>query len=668
MNRSCFERIEDDMLSDHQRRISFNGEPADHFRIVRAPTSVREFTTVIRTNSRVVIWMDDERVFISNKFIGLRDWAKSLFYLQINRLRFRLAGQSDHEVAQVAAFLCTLKYLQRDRYISMKDPTVANLFDFNVFTAKQIASLLRRPLQLFHVNVPKELSIKLASQPYPINMMLSDCSFADDGEAFLAALEKRKTSFGTLILNGCSLMGFRFLRRLNQVTTLELLQIISYKATVGPEDLLPFASKAKKVEFEVGIPGHSCFDKSFTIVPKRFILKIMNHPTRFVSNFLRAAANLTEMGLVMQHAPSEQIWHDLVAAVGDNQNLKELELGILDRCWMLKWEDFMLVIGRHQGLCKLKLHSKYEPPSVEDLKLVDSLVSMLQSNRNNIDVDFVGHQKDVWTTRLKESLRRNRYYQGSKSLSKEGKRYSAALLRTAIMECTHNDAQRTSSLLSDNVSALCMLLEWINTHSEVRSTSTPETKPTEERVSVRQRTDSTSLDVDLVTACIHKAIGEALEKQKEDIIEALTQENNEESTCATTESEPSEEREPKRQRLDTAELDVELITACIQKDLEETMEKQKEDIIEALTQENDKLFEDIRKSNQDNTSVSQFLHYSAAQNRADCRVISQNLEQRMADLQTEMTHLKRCLVKCKHSNNDMSSCRNEAPTSSCTIS
>lgn len=463
MNVSCFEQIEGDALTAQQRRVIIHGNAANHFRMIRSPTCVRELIAFLQTNKRSVLWINGESAWISEESsFRLYDSAEtSRLYLSINNHRFCLSGQSDYQVAQVAAFIWTLDNSNTDDYIYIHGPTTGNkLFDFNVLSSEPIlSSLLTKRVALLGVNVPAELAMKLALQPQPIHLMLYDSSFADNGEAFLEALGKRRTPFGSLILNGCTSMKSAFLSRLYKAGMLEFLRVVSYDKVTGNANLLPFASRAKKVEFEVVIPGDEWNAiKSVTIVPERFILKMTRDMPGLASLFLRATANLTEMGLVMKYAPSEQTWCDLIAAVDCNQNLKELELGELDRDYLSRWGDLIGVIGRHPRLCKLKLHCKCEPPSEEDLKLVDGLVSMLQCNRNIINVNFVGQHQDVWMSPLKECLRFNRFFRGSDALTRETELERMRLLGMTMVERTRHDARNTALLLANNTDALCMLL------------------------------------------------------------------------------------------------------------------------------------------------------------------------------------------------------------------
>lgn len=272
-------------------------------------------------------------------------------------------------------------------------------------------------------------------------------------------LERRSTSFGNLTLEqNTALFEQGAPCRLFQIETLGSLGV--HHCLRPSNGFSPFPLKAKCVEIVIrGDEWRSI--KSVTIVPKRLVLKIYGDACRFASVSLRATSNLTEMGPVFIPIGSlkDQTLQDLIAAVDQNQNLEELELGYLHVRWLPFWEDLLCVISRHQRLYKLKLHVTAECTRSLLLMndLFDGMESMVKQQHKITRVEIVGGYGDIRMRRLKSHLQFNSFYQGSMALTRHRELDRLVLLGIAIMECVSNDARRTALLLSHNVDALCTI-------------------------------------------------------------------------------------------------------------------------------------------------------------------------------------------------------------------
>lgn len=498
------------LTKQHKQIRQDDGSPAIHLRMIRSPACVQDLIEFLNTHHYTLVWIE-RNACIANG-IGSRKLPKHCLSLWINDHHFSLHGQSDQDVGKLAAFLWTLpdrncessSSTLRIQATATTELTVGNALLLLLFTTEQMNALLMkkrnssRKIEFRGMTFSEEQSVILASQPHQVHLLLDNCIFMDGGRAFVDTLEKRETSFGNLMLQ--RMISFHqepprqfnqdIQRRLFQVTALEHLRIHNCDLKPGNNDLLPFASNAEWVEYNMAVPRNEWVSlKSITIVPKRFVLIMNKDLFGFSSVFLQATSNLTEMGLVIEIKPTKQTLDDLLVAVDRNQNLKELEIGCIDRHWLPRWKDLMCIIGRHQGLCKLKLHSKQSDPTKREVaRFINGLSSMLQQNHNIVNVEFIGRYEEGHqpTLPLEELLRFNRFFQGSKALARENELVRMSLLGRAMIDA-HDVTWKTAVLLSEHVDALCMLLRQTGSASSmVDSSSDIIDTPTVESESVAE--------------------------------------------------------------------------------------------------------------------------------------------------------------------------------------
>lgn len=484
MHSLCFQRIPNDMLSEEQRAIvlKYSSSANHHFGMIHQPPTLHVLIAFLRAKERPVLWIQQQQngwsssCCVSNESFPLDhgSTAKSRLVLSMQNYKFCLTGTSDENVAQLAAMLWSLPQADTDELscVHIHGPSYNSRmasFDYNALgDASILPSLLsQRKVTFMNVQVPNYLAFQLASQPRSVDLTLFDSTFVDDGTSFLQALSQRRrdtvsSSFGTLTLNGCSAMPTSFLRQLHQMSDIEWLRIITYDRTARTRNRLSFASNASKVEYEMVVLGHDwkCID-SITLVPKRFILKMTRDEYEFTSVYLQATTSLVEMGLITRYGLTKETQLDLMAAVDRNQSLRVLEFGPVEGISLLaEWQDLMKVLGRHTCLCKLTLHCHcYHECMIDvDEKLrIDSLVYMVKTNRNIIEIDVVSVRKQLWMNGLKSILHFNRVFQGSRSIKHKSESERIQLLGRAILE-SEDDPQMLALLLSDHMDVICMLL------------------------------------------------------------------------------------------------------------------------------------------------------------------------------------------------------------------
>lgn len=462
-----FQRIPDHELTKNQRQFAKRKESFPiHLRMNRSPSCLQDVLHAMDQNT--ILW--GVKGFLTLAESGFSD-SSSCSSLRVGRVggvRFVLNGPSDKVVAQMASFLWSLEDREEGSDFIVINYGIRNVFDFTVVTAQQLASLFQknpgRKTHLHRLVINAKQSSVLASQPHTIDLRLADCVFQAGEQTFLDVLERRKLPFGSLRLPG----GYPFQpdsqRRLFEIPTLGFLSICP--AALESKDLLllPFASKVDKLKY--------CLDEmddqwrrieSVTIVPKKCVLKVQCNCYAFPSVFLRATGNLTELGLIYSCAsPTKQELADLATAVDLNQSLQVLEIGDLDRFWVPGWQNLMDVLGRHRGLCTLKMKVSMDAVKPHRFaKLFNGLLWMLKQN-HRIDVHVVSPSKEtarIWNHSLSEILALNRFLRGSKSLTRESERDRSALLGSALMKHLGHDTRRTAALLTDNIDAICVLLQ-----------------------------------------------------------------------------------------------------------------------------------------------------------------------------------------------------------------
>jgi hypothetical protein len=418
-------------------------------------------------DKKTILWGHEGSITLADSDL-IDDSCSSLRVGRVGGVRFVLYGSSDQVVAQIASFLWRLHDHEDGSDFIVINYGFRNMFDFSVVTPQQLASLFennpRRKTHLHRLSLnPKQASV-LASQPFKIDLRLADCVFPAGDQTFLDGLERRTSPFGNLRLPADNPFAPGTQRRLFEMPTLDFLSICPAALERKNMLLSPFSSKVEKLKF--------CLDetddqwrhvKSVTIVPKKCVLKVQCKCYGFPSVFLQATGHLSELGLIYScSTPSKPELADLATAVDANQNLRVLEIGILDRHWVSSWPNLMAVLARHKRLSTLKLKVSIDATRTHRFaKLCRGLLWMLQQNYR-VDVIIVSPSKGVniiWQEALRERLTLNRFLRGCKALTREVELNRTALLGSALMEYMGHDTRRTAALLADNIDAICILLQ-----------------------------------------------------------------------------------------------------------------------------------------------------------------------------------------------------------------
>ncbi|GAX23332.1 hypothetical protein FisN_27Lh106 [Fistulifera solaris] len=451
--------------------------------MIRPPNTLQELIFFFHIHTHSILWLQQPEdsthwsscISQESFRLGAAGATRSRVDVSIRNHRFCLTGRSDQDVAQSVALLGSLPGELGNETLYLHSPNSihypSNGFDFDwnaIASPLTLKSLLHgnRRLAFLHVQLPEQLAVQLASQSSPVDLMLYDSSFTDDGNSFLQALRQRNTPFGTLTLNGCSSLKTTFLQPLYQLKHWEALRIVTYARTACTNNLLPFAADAEKVEYEMVVLGDEWKEiDSITIVPRRFVLKLTKDCFGFPSVFLRASTQLIELGIVTTYAMTEETQLHLIQAVQRNPVLETLELGPVEWHWSLSlWQVLMDAIRCHDTLTRLKLYfrSSFDGGNqvFDDWRRIDVLVSMIKMNRNLINVNVVSEQREEWMDDLEKLIQFNRFCQGSRWIARENEHHRICLLCRAMMEVLHEDDRKSLSLLLlDHLDVICVLLQ-----------------------------------------------------------------------------------------------------------------------------------------------------------------------------------------------------------------
>ena len=162
-----------------------------------------------------------------------------------------IVGDEKEKVAETAAYYWNLKDTQCTNQSTLEVVCLGKDCSFADFTCEQLAQLFdsnpSRHVTCMDAEITAEQSVVVASKPRNIDLELSHgCYFTDGGTAFVEALQKRTSTFGTLRLGdkaSCRdpvcLRGLHQngnLKRLLEISNLRELKVNAFPYT----DLIPF--------------------------------------------------------------------------------------------------------------------------------------------------------------------------------------------------------------------------------------------------------------------------------------------------------------------------------------------------------------------------------------------------------------------------------------------
>lgn len=451
-------------------------------------------------------------------------------------------GKTDAAIAETATFFWSLPFKMNSKedlslfIITENDYFYGNeglQFDFAVLQAEQLAQAMdsnpARRLEIRTGTWNAEQSSVLATRPYPIYFTIGnnhhqfgerkDFSFQDDGTAFLDALEKRQSSFGSINL---TTMGSAFSSaNLRRLLHLEYkLDKLAMSSLYGEDILLPFSAKVNVLSYKnVKAVYMEQYVKpidldSLTIVANdvnvTINLDLVTDWTWLLSSFLNRVAMLGQLRRFRIAAfwdeyfpedsdasddtsddsdeepcdPELQLDVDDVVPVAEaltrvivgNPNLTHLTLGN-DGNGFLDWSPHIKGIFRalEGHACIRTLVLEGNAPTIN---IYPWMARLLKRNRFITVLDCSG-DKISNGSRINRLNSLNHFYRGSASLLNESSSLRRQLVTSALMQDAARNVPQIALLLSDHADILCEYLISVNLDEVALMQETPTTVPSD---------------------------------------------------------------------------------------------------------------------------------------------------------------------------------------------
>ncbi|GAX18837.1 hypothetical protein FisN_26Hu139 [Fistulifera solaris] len=405
-----------------------------HYKLLRRPVNLQEFNPY----GRLVIWRENGTltyvVPAGDTFVPdpIDDTDGLIIEFGDNNPSLHIIGKTEDAIVETALF--ELAHASR---VSLKD-----------------------------LSLRAEQSTILASKPYPIDLTVTHCFFGDDGTAFVDALEKRKSSFGSLTIENNVPISHVNFERLLQVEALDHLGLpILDDAKL---DLTVFSAKMKSLACSFYVPdldatSLTCDLQSCNIVAENLALYfehdwMTSFPTDILLVFFRHLETLghfKELGFSFNSGGyPEGVVQQLIRMALANRDLEVLDLSGGFANWDPHLETLLKGLKDHASLRTFKVSVSKD--SVGPFYLY--LRKLLSHNRFIAVMDGDGR---VHTDKgvINEIYALNRCYRGSKALVLESPNERISLVTTALVESGHLSLQRSALLLADHTDVLLELIK-----------------------------------------------------------------------------------------------------------------------------------------------------------------------------------------------------------------
>ncbi|GAX17702.1 hypothetical protein FisN_10Lu421 [Fistulifera solaris] len=493
-NELFLKRIPERELSSRQKELRKQFFGDDYicpylYQWLRKPTHFEDIDW--EEYDEIMIWCENETFFLL-WYDALYKTRPATFSIINESERFVLNcfihGESHTAIADTTTFFLSLKYrtntitsLRVNSYII--DDEEGSILDFSSLSPEQLARILdanpSRHLELQTGSWSIEQSTILATRPYPLILKIVRCSgfaFQDDGVAFVSALGRRHTPFGSLDIE-CNTDGLPFCR--HSLQRLFKLENMFDKLTLCELDeesaLLPLSAKVKALDYRMDEKYFqlNSFDSLF-IAPMDLDLRIvMNDESDWTILLISLLNRVAELGHFAKLGIS--IWkrgqhefehlktkkHHLVAdalvnAIAANPRLSCLDLsgtsfppdlGPYLRNVFQAMED-------HSSLCLFKIETY---PRTADPNY--SWLERLLSRNRNMIVLSSWNQKFTNGASIDKMYALNHFFRGSADLIIEHPLSRSSLIGTTLVESASTNFQYIALLLSDHTD---VLLEWID--------------------------------------------------------------------------------------------------------------------------------------------------------------------------------------------------------------
>ncbi|GAX27733.1 hypothetical protein FisN_13Hu168 [Fistulifera solaris] len=432
-------------LCDHEQLAHFGHVNAPTYQLLRNPTSLIEFD---RYKHEMAIWMDNGTLVYVVPHGGRV--GRGFVILSVCGYSFSvvITGTSDHAIVDTAIF-----------FISLHE-TAAHVDDSDV----SIDAYATPDVEFYNLTLTAQQSDFLASGSLPIGVVFSSCEFEDGGTAYVSALEKRKSSFGSLSLNVNVPFDDDNLMRLAQV---DMLETLFTECWPGDLAFLPFSAKAGFLEYDIPVSALEAGDLgSVDILTKKLCIVVSEYdgqrfPSKPVLSLLRRIADwgqFVELQLRFNFyekymAIPDCVVQGIISAVIANRGLKILDLFTYDGDleWGPHLSTLLYSLREHSGLSTLKVSAH----NLNRDSFYYEVRQLLSHNRNIKVIDSSGKVFSDGSS-IDELYSFNEFYRGSANLSSnpppESDRLS--LVATALVKRASSDFRHTALLLSNHSDVL----------------------------------------------------------------------------------------------------------------------------------------------------------------------------------------------------------------------
>ncbi len=449
------------------------------FTLLRTPKNLQELN---QYNHRIAVWRDNETLTYVVPH-GVDAWParveRSLvFHFDNKGPQLYIAGKTDEAIAESAAFF--LKLVQpTDKCCSLTAYSSGNIFDLSVAGSQCFVQFFEAcssssAIDFQDIALSAEQSAVIAARPRAASTALFDCTFEDQGTAFLSALETRQSSFGSLKFPCTNALNENNLQRLFQIDTIQRLEL---SLTEVSDEITRQFLAAKSISLDFCLCAASLetvLTGDIDIVAEKLLITFVDFAQQDsrlfaaepVIAFLRRLADLRhlkELHISFKTWETvdlpEGIVKELIRVVLANDSLE-----ILDYCtdeggldWDCHISTLLTGLRDHRGLRIVKLDV-----NDENLAFGPGLTILRQFLCYNRNVVVMNIEDQIFTNGLAINAiySLNRFYRGSASLLLEPSSERLSLVATALLKNLRNDLQRSALLLSDHLDLLCAFVQY----------------------------------------------------------------------------------------------------------------------------------------------------------------------------------------------------------------
>jgi hypothetical protein len=259
------ELIPDEELSSEQKdsHTVRGRDKLPMYKLLREPSSLDDFDWNILQG--ITIWCSNRTVICVSESAYSRFREHFVYFTLHNVGRYKelkcsIYGENDEAVAETVTFFWSLKHSgEDDPCLEIDHSIIRDVYGFDVgsLQGEQLIRILEanptRQICFRTGYFGAENSAILATRPCPLNLKISlhHFAFSDDGTAFVDALEKRTSSFGTLILQ-LDTDGWPFDHtNINRLLRLNVFEKLAFCSLNDDMVFLPFSTQVKTLEYYI---------------------------------------------------------------------------------------------------------------------------------------------------------------------------------------------------------------------------------------------------------------------------------------------------------------------------------------------------------------------------------------------------------------------------------